>query len=64
MHDKMAEHTQVGLNYVKDEIRSREMERFSRRMDRFTLGIFWMTLIVTFATLTNLGVFLVTIYGS
>ncbi|MGJ8586716.1 MAG: hypothetical protein ACSHXW_01055 [Yoonia sp.] len=56
-HDKAGQHTQVGVNYYLEELRSREITSYAKKMDRFTRGIFWMTLIVTIATCINVGIF-------
>ncbi len=57
-HDELAATTEVGINYYLEELRSRKMAAYARRMDRLTAGIFWMTLIVTLATLVNVTIFI------
>jgi len=55
-HDQRAGATVVGINYYLDELRHRRMEKHSRIILRYTREIKWLTIIVTLATLVNLGV--------
>ena len=60
-HDGKAATTGVGIQYYLDELRYRsqtriveEQSRIAARMERFTQYIFWLTVIVTIATLGNI----------
>ena len=54
-HDEQAMTTGVGVDYCLDEINRRHQERQTNSMVRYTKWITVMTLVVTVATLTNVG---------
>ena len=55
-HDDQAKTTVVGIQYYLDELNRRYQERQTKSMLRFTKHIAVMTLVVTLATLINVGV--------
>ncbi len=48
-HDNAAGNTIVGLSYYQDELRYRAQARVASRM-------LWLTIVITLATLVNVGV--------
>ena len=55
-HDAQAETTFVGIQYFLDELNRRYQERQTKAMIRFTKWITVMTVVITSATVINLGV--------
>ncbi len=55
-HDRQAQKTHVGLNYWEDELNRRYQQRHTEAMHRYTKWITVMTLVVTVATLVNVGI--------
>ena len=53
LHDRTAKDTGIGLGYYRDELRYRRQARVSAEVERFTRWIFWLTLVVTVATIVN-----------
>jgi len=53
-HDKLAQHTQVGVNHYLSEIARREQHHQTEVMLRYTKWIMIMTPVVTVATIINL----------
>ena len=53
LHDRTAKDTGIGLGYYRDELRYRRQARVSAEVEKFTRWIFWLTLIVTVATIIN-----------
>ncbi len=64
LHDRVAKNTQVGVGYYLEELRARQLARYTRRLDRLTIGIFIMTAVVTIATLLNLLIVFVSFSAS
>ncbi len=58
LHDDAANNTIVGINYFLEELRSREAAKINSQVAKLTFWIFWLTLIVTIATLINLYIFI------
>ena len=56
-YDKRTSSTVVGTAFFLDEIRFREANRTSLRMEKLTWAIAFMTLVVTIATIVNVTVF-------
>lgn len=54
-HDAQARTTVVGTQYFEDELNRRYQERQTASMLRFTKWITIMTVIITMATLANIG---------
>ena len=55
-HDSQAKTTVVGTQYFLDELNRRYQERQTKAMLRFTKWITVMTVVITSATVINLGV--------
>ena len=55
-HDTQAKTTVVGIQYYLDELNRRYQERLTKAMLRFTKWITVMTVVITSATVINLGV--------
>jgi hypothetical protein len=56
-HDQAAASTVVGTNFYLDELRARDSQLVARKVEKLTLWIFILTLIVTAATIANLALF-------
>ena len=54
-YDQQAQTTQVGLQHWSDELNRRYQERQTDSMIGFTRQIKWMTVVITVATLANVG---------
>ena len=54
-HDSQAKTTVVGTQYFLDELNRRYQERQTKAMRRFTKWITVMTVVITLATLTSVG---------
>ena len=54
-HDAQAKTTGVGIQYFLDELNRRYQERQTKAMLRFTKWITVMTVVITLATLANVG---------
>ena len=52
-YDVAVEQTIVGADYYLEELRRREQTRVAAEVKRFTRWIFWLTLVVTVATIIN-----------
>ena len=55
-HDRQAQKTHIGLSYWEDELNRRYQQRHTEAMHRYTQWVALMTLIVTVATLVNVGI--------
>ncbi len=55
-HDRLAKNTELGTRSYLDELRYRNQARVAAQIKRFTRWIFWMTLVVTGATVINVAV--------
>jgi len=55
-HDEVAQSTQVGLLYYRDEILRREQEKANQEMLHLTRDMHRMTVVMTRATLVALGI--------
>ena len=55
-HDAQAKTTVVGIQYFLDELDRRYQERQTKAMLRFTKWITVMTVVITSATVINLGI--------
>ena len=55
LHDRHAKSTVVGTRHYLDELNRRYQERQTASILRFTKWITLMTVVITFATLVNLG---------
>ena len=55
LHDGQAKTTVVGIQYYLDELSRRYQERQTKAMVRFTKWITVMTVVITVATLANVG---------
>lgn len=55
-YDKKAESTDPGVNYYLAELARRDQDRQTQAMLRYTHWITVMTVIMTIATVVNLGV--------
>lgn len=53
-HDKLAQHTQVGVNHYLSEIARREQHSQTEVMLRYTKWVVIMTFVITIATIINL----------
>lgn len=54
-HDAQAKTTGVGTQYFSDELNRRYQERQTKAMLRFTKWITFMTVVITLATLSSVG---------
>ena len=54
-HDIQAKSTVVGIQYYLDELSRRHQEQQTKSMLRFTKWITVMTVVITVATLANVG---------
>ena len=54
-HDESARVTQIGTAYYLDELRHRRQGRVASRVEKFTQVILWLTVVVTVATIVNVG---------
>ena len=54
-HDELAKETQIGTAYYLDELRYRRQERVASRVEKATRVILWLTVVVTVATIVNVG---------
>ena len=57
-HDAHARSVQVGTNHYLRELHRRDQMHLSKQMLRYTRSMTWMTVIITVATLMNVGIFL------
>ena len=55
-HDRIAKRTTIGTGYYVDELRYREQSRVSAQVEKYTRHIFWLTLVVTLATIINVAI--------
>ena len=55
-HDAVAGYMQIGPIYYLDELRYRQQSRVASELEGFTKWIFWLTLVVTLATVANVAV--------
>lgn len=55
-HDRSAEHTVVGVQHYLDELRYRQQSRIVEKTETLTKYILWLTAVVTFLTVVNVGV--------
>ena len=55
-YDVRAKHTGVGTQFYADELRYREQSRVAGKLEKFTRQIFWLTVVVTLATVVNIAV--------
>lgn len=55
-YDVAVGQTIVGADYYLEELRRREQTRVATEMKRFTRWIFWLTLVVTVATIVNVAI--------
>lgn len=55
-HDRNAKNAVVGLQHYLDELRYREQSRIVESTKTLTKYIFWLTLVVTVATIFNVAV--------
>ena len=53
--DKRAPFTMLGTQFFIDEMRARSSDRVSKSVERLTRQIFWLTIVVTVATLVQLA---------
>ena len=61
-HDAQSGSTVVGTNHYLDELRYREQSRIALNVACFTKQIWWLTLIVTLATVVNVFVSIVPLF--
>lgn len=54
-HDRLAANTAIGVNYYLNELRARQQSKINEEMRSLTKRIYWLTVIVTFATIINLA---------
>ena len=57
LYDSMSQNVAIGLDFVRLEIARRDQDAANGRMLLLTNRIWWLTAIVTVATLVNVGVF-------
>ena len=69
-HNREAATTVVGIQHYIDELRYRsqtriveEQSRIAARVEKFTLCILWLTVIVTIATLANIAMAILGVMG-
>ncbi len=55
-HDDSAKNTVVGTRHYLDELRYRQQSRVASKLEGFTKWIFWLTVVVTLATVANVAV--------
>ena len=55
LYDQKAQSTQVGLEFVKQEIWRRDSDRLNRNIERMTYRIHWLTIIMTILTVINVA---------
>ena len=55
-YDAAAEHTAVGTGHYEAELRYRQQSRVASKLEVFTKWIFWLTIVVTLATVANVAV--------
>ena len=60
-YDEVAEHTVVGLDFIKQEIWRRDSEKLNCNMARLTRRIYWLTIVITILTAINVFGVLVSI---
>ena len=60
-HDALAKNTVVGISYYLEELRYRRQSRTNSALEKLTKRIYWLTVVVTVATIFNVGV---AIWGS
>ncbi len=54
-HDNKASSTEMGLSYYLDEMRARQQTKINEEMRVLTKRIYWLTVVVTIATICNLA---------
>ncbi len=63
-HDELAQTTVMGTQYYLSELRHREQVETNQEMGRLTRWIFGFTVVVTIATVINLGLFITQFFNS
>ncbi len=58
LYDSMTPNVVTGLDFVRQEIARRDQDATNGRMLSLTHRIWWLTAVVTGATLVNVGVFI------
>ena len=57
-YDHIAKHTQIGTNYLLDEINRRQVDRSTRAVVRMTRVVLWLTVAnVVFVAVSTLRTF-------
>lgn len=59
LYDQEAQSTQVGLEFIKQEIWRRDTDRLNRNMERMTNRIQRLTIIITILTVVNVAAVLI-----
>lgn len=58
LYDSITPNVVIGLDFVRQEIARRDQDAANERMLTLTNRIWWLTAIVTVATLVNVGIFI------
>jgi hypothetical protein len=53
LHDTVAVHTQVGVQFYLDEVNRREQNKQTDLMVKFTKQILWLTIFIAVLTVIN-----------
>lgn len=56
LYDATAEHVQLSLSFLRDELMRREFARQNQRMERMTKAILWLTLVNTLLVAADIAV--------
>ena len=59
-HDNQAKSAQPSVSYYLEEIYRRDQEESTNNMLCFTRRIYWLTVIITIATMINILIFFLT----
>jgi hypothetical protein len=60
-HDKEAQNVRPPLSYYLEEMRFRHLNRHSETILKYTKHVKWMTVIITFATIINVIVLIISL---
>lgn len=62
-YNSKATSTVVGTGFYLEEIRLRRQDKRNEKIENLTVRIYWLTLIVTVATLINVLIFMYTSFS-
>jgi signal transduction histidine kinase len=63
-YNSKASSTVVGTGFYLEEIRLRRQDKRNEKIENLTVRIYWLTLIVTMATLINVLIFIYTSFSA